>query len=76
MLFAGKTTLISILTGVNDPSAGRAYVGGFDVQRDRDAVKQIIGICPQHDVVWEVLHLFAAASFVLLLRAAVVTLLA
>jgi len=50
---AGKTTLLSILTGVNEPTTGQAYIAGLDIVRDADRVKQIVGICPQHDVLWE-----------------------
>jgi ABC-type multidrug transport system fused ATPase/permease subunit len=44
---AGKTTLISILTGVYHASGGRAYIAGFDINKERQSVYQVIGICPQ-----------------------------
>ncbi|KAJ1530067.1 hypothetical protein HK096_008642, partial [Nowakowskiella sp. JEL0078] len=50
---AGKTTLINILTGLYEPSAGQAKIGGFDVSTQRDQVYQVIGVCPQHDILWD-----------------------
>lgn len=47
---AGKTTLISMLTGLFRPSSGIATIYGLDLQED--AVRSLIGVCPQHDVLW------------------------
>jgi len=44
---AGKTTLIGILTGLIQPTAGRATVCGFDTQRQVSEVRKNIGIIPQ-----------------------------
>ncbi|QQR74965.1 MAG: ABC transporter ATP-binding protein [Holophagales bacterium] len=44
---AGKTTTIKMLTGLVAPSAGRATVAGFDVARERAAVKRSIGYMSQ-----------------------------
>ncbi len=44
---AGKTTLISILTGIYTASGGEAYIAGFDIDKERQSVYQVIGICPQ-----------------------------
>ena len=41
---AGKTTTINMLATLLRPTAGRAAVAGFDVARDRDAVRNSIGI--------------------------------
>ena len=40
----GKTTLFKILTTILVPSEGTASVAGFDVRRDRDAVRGSVGI--------------------------------
>lgn len=44
---AGKSTLIRMLTTLIPISDGLAHVGGFDVQRDPDSVRQTIGVIPQ-----------------------------
>ena len=48
---AGKTTGIKMLTCLTQPSAGDAFVGGYSVKNDPDAVKKIIGISPQETAV-------------------------
>eukprot|EP00833_Pecoramyces_ruminatium_P000355 jgi/Orpsp1_1/1174387/evm.model.c7180000049908.1 len=49
---AGKTTLIHSLIGVYPPTAGYARVAGFNIETDMDQVYKRIGICPQHDILW------------------------
>jgi ABC-2 type transport system ATP-binding protein len=44
---AGKSTLIRMLTTLIPPTAGRALIGGFDVQSNPNAVRQVIGVIPQ-----------------------------
>ena len=43
----------SILTGLFPPSAGSASIYGLDIQRDMDAIRQSLGVCPQHNVLWD-----------------------
>jgi len=44
---AGKTTLIRILTGLIQPTQGKASVAGFDVSQRPDAVRRCIGVVSQ-----------------------------
>lgn len=44
---AGKTTTIKMLTTVLRPTEGRAYVLGYDVVKDADMVRRVIGVVPQ-----------------------------
>jgi ABC-2 type transport system ATP-binding protein len=44
---AGKSTTIRMLCGLLRPTAGRATVGGFDVARQAEAVRQNIGYMSQ-----------------------------
>jgi len=49
---AGKTTLIHSLIGVYPPTAGYARVAGFNIETDMNQIYKCIGICPQHDILW------------------------
>ncbi len=44
---AGKTTTMRLLTGLMDPTGGKAVVAGYDVSRNHDAVKDQIGYMAQ-----------------------------
>lgn len=44
---AGKSTVIKMLTTLLPPTSGRASVGGFDVVRQADKVRRLIGYVPQ-----------------------------
>ncbi|GAB3431992.1 ABC transporter ATP-binding protein [Flindersiella endophytica] len=48
---AGKTTTIKILLTLLRPTAGRAYVAGFDVRNEREAVRRSVGWVPQERAV-------------------------
>jgi len=43
---AGKTTLFNILVTLTRPDEGKAFVGGFDVEKDYRKIKEIIGYLP------------------------------
>jgi ABC-2 type transport system ATP-binding protein len=45
---AGKSTLIRILTTLLSPSSGTAFVGEYEITRDPEKIRGIIGVCPQN----------------------------
>ncbi|MES1908431.1 MAG: hypothetical protein MHM6MM_001373 [Cercozoa sp. M6MM] len=49
---AGKSTTINVLTGMYGSTGGRVTMHGMDLESDRNRIRQMIGICPQHDVLW------------------------
>jgi ABC-type multidrug transport system ATPase subunit len=53
MIGAGKTTLISILTGLYEASTGHATLSGYDIKTETSKVYKCIGICPQFDIQWD-----------------------
>ncbi|XP_043833750.1 phospholipid-transporting ATPase ABCA7 isoform X2 [Dromiciops gliroides] len=52
---AGKTTTLSILSGLFPPTRGSALILGQDVSSSRAAVHQSLGLCPQHNVLFDIL---------------------
>ena len=52
---AGKTTLVRILTTLLKPDSGRVVVGGLDVLRQKQRVREIIGLAGQNTAVDEIL---------------------
>ena len=63
---AGKTTTISMLTTLLAPTSGEAKVAGFDVAREKDKVRESIGLIFQEPTLdedltaWENLKIHAA----------------
>ncbi|KAM6375906.1 ATP-binding cassette sub-family A member 13 [Alca torda] len=52
---AGKTTVISLLTGLYPPSSGTIIINGKDIRTDLAAIRTELGVCPQYDVLFNVL---------------------
>ncbi|KAL7618451.1 hypothetical protein Lser_V15G00410 [Lactuca serriola] len=52
---AGKTSFINMMIGLVKPSSGTAYVHGLDIRSDMDGIYANMGVCPQHDLLWETL---------------------
>ncbi|KAJ8277432.1 hypothetical protein GJAV_G00075090 [Gymnothorax javanicus] len=52
---AGKTTTMSILTGLFPPTAGTIYVKGLDIRTDMYIIRKTLGVCPQHNVLFDIL---------------------
>jgi ABC-2 type transport system ATP-binding protein len=46
---AGKTTLLHTLLGFYPPTAGTARVFGFDIQREIQQIRHLIGYMPEND---------------------------
>lgn len=65
---AGKTTTFSILTGLIAKTSGSCtYMDGRSMSEQFRACRREVGICPQHDIIWDTLtaleHLELFASF-------------
>ncbi|XP_076337701.1 ATP binding cassette subfamily A member 3 isoform X2 [Tachypleus tridentatus] len=50
---AGKSTTISMLTGLFPATSGTALVNGYDISNEILEVHSGLGICPQHDVLFD-----------------------
>ncbi|KAM0979755.1 hypothetical protein ACFX13_015835 [Malus domestica] len=52
---AGKTSFISMMIGLTKSTSGTAYVQGLDIRTQMDEIYTSMGVCPQHDLLWETL---------------------
>jgi ABC-2 type transport system ATP-binding protein len=50
---AGKTTTIKMLVGLLAPSSGSASIAGFDIQREPERAKSVIGYVPDNPNLYE-----------------------
>uniref|UniRef100_A0A8C6MR11 ATP-binding cassette, sub-family A member 3 n=1 Tax=Mus spicilegus TaxID=10103 RepID=A0A8C6MR11_MUSSI len=50
---AGKTTTMSLLTGLFPPTSGHAYIHGYEISQDMAQIRKSLGLCPQHDVLFD-----------------------
>ena len=60
---AGKTTLISVICGIVNPSAGTVSVSGHDIIRDFRAARSLIGLVPQELTVESFESVMATVKF-------------
>jgi ABC-2 type transport system ATP-binding protein len=50
---AGKTTVIRMLSTVLEADSGEITIGGHSVRRESEAVRSLIGVCPQELALYE-----------------------
>ncbi|XP_058142595.1 phospholipid-transporting ATPase ABCA3 [Dasypus novemcinctus] len=60
---AGKTTALAMLTGLFPPTRGRAYIGGYEISQDMAQIRKSLGLCPQHDILFDNLTVAEHLSF-------------
>ena len=60
---AGKTTTMSMLTGMFSPTSGTALINGCDIRKNIDGVRQSLGLCPQHNVLFNELTVAEHITF-------------
>ena len=65
---AGKSTTIGALAGITRPTSGDVEVFGVSALSDFAAVRKTMGVCPQHDVLWDDLTCREHVALVLALR--------
>lgn len=52
---AGKSTVVHLLTGIHQPSHGNAFINNRSILSDMGNIRKDLGICPQHDILFEYL---------------------
>lgn len=50
-----QTSAINMLVGLLEPSGGTALIEGQDICTDMASIYAMMGVCPQHDLLWETL---------------------
>jgi ABC-type multidrug transport system ATPase subunit len=40
------------LTGLYSPTSGTVYVDGYDIRENLDKVRESLGLCPQHNMLF------------------------
>jgi ABC transport system ATP-binding/permease protein len=55
---AGKTTLLNVLAGLEKPYKGEVMINGFNLHKEKDKVRGVIGYIPQDDLLIEELTVF------------------
>lgn len=50
---AGKTTLMNMLSGLIRSTSGDALIMGYSVQSQMSVIRKKIGVCPQHDILFD-----------------------
>uniref|UniRef100_A0A8C6FU00 ATP binding cassette subfamily A member 13 n=1 Tax=Moschus moschiferus TaxID=68415 RepID=A0A8C6FU00_MOSMO len=50
---AGKTTVISLLTGLYTPTSGTIIINGKSLQKDPSVVRAELGVCLQRDILFD-----------------------
>lgn len=52
VLFTPSFLCRSILTGLFPPTSGTALINGYDILSDMDSIRKYLGMCPQHNVLF------------------------
>ncbi len=55
---AGKTTLLNVLAGLEIPYKGEVLINGFNLHKEKEKVRGVIGYIPQDDLLIEELTVF------------------
>jgi ABC transport system ATP-binding/permease protein len=55
---AGKTTLMNVLSGLNEPSKGEVLINGINLHTQKEEIEGMIGYIPQDDLLIEELTVF------------------
>nr|QNH67858.1 ATP-binding cassette transporter subfamily A member 3 X1 [Brachionus rotundiformis] len=60
---AGKSTTISMITGLAEPTSGRILVNDIDVVKNTKKARKCIGFCPQYNLLFDNLTVYEHLKF-------------
>ncbi len=63
---AGKTTTIRMLCGLLRADSGNIIINGHSLTSNYNNIKQMIGLCPQEIVIWELLTCIEQLKFIIM----------
>ncbi len=63
---------MSILTGLFTPSEGTAYIGEKSILSEMDRIRESLGLCPQHNVLFDRLTVKEHLEFFIALQVRVI----
>ena len=49
---AGKSTIMNVLTGMLSSSGGSAIINGYNIDNQMSSIRQSLGLCPQHNMLF------------------------
>ena len=49
---AGKSTTMNVLTGMLSASGGSAKINGYNIENQMSSIRQSLGLCPQHNMLF------------------------
>ena len=61
--FTGKTSTVSVLTGLYPPTSGDCVVYGKSIVHQLTAARESIGLCPQHNILFDSLTVYEHLAF-------------
>ena len=54
---------LSLCTGLYTPTSGTAVINGYDIRSNMDQIRHSLGICPQHNVLFDRLTVLEHLKF-------------
>ena len=65
---AGKSSLLGMLTGLIPPTSGDCYIDGISIKNQTFYARQMIGFCPQENILFDRLSVYEHISIFLKLH--------
>nr|XP_004653504.2 phospholipid-transporting ATPase ABCA3-like [Jaculus jaculus] len=67
---AGKSTTLSILSGLFPPTSGEAYICNYDISQNMTEIRKFSGLCPQQNLLFDYLTVSEHLYFYCMMKGA------